>query len=753
MKKLPLDPFIAGPWRGAIAPDFRNPAFLARLETIREWTVGPDAAVLSAGRNRIVKAAVSDMPDPDRPIELAIKRFGRQSGLKDRIDRYRGSKARRSWLAARALQERGIGTPIPVGYLERWNGARLDESYVVTLYQPGLISFKDALIRLFNEEPICEKFIVLMQAVADAVRPMHEAGFMHRDLGNQNILLRRTDTPTAADILFVDLNRARWQDKPLSLDQRARDVSRIWLPSDLLRVFLDMIMGDRPDAALLKRERFHRKAYALIADTRHLRHPLRTRRNRRRSPTPAVYPSGKDLWIWDDKSAQAISPLRRQDRKRHFTLGRHAAIAWPALLDARGVWREYRTLQASCWQEPVAMKDRVGMAVEPRPGTWEQERALLRNLGTLPVMIRFYCHETPAAWTFAAEAARQLHRDGHAVSFALVQDRRAVKDATVWRHFVEQVLNPVADIADRIEIGHGINRVKWGLWDIEDYRRLLNGVVAAAAPWPHLKFTGPAVIDFDLPHVMAALNAVPEPLRFDALSHHLYVDRRGAPENRQGPFSALDKFALTRAIARQAKRCDDRLIVSEVNWPLRGTGVWSPVGSPYESPWPRHNDPSVSEDDYADFMLRYLVLALCSGMVERVYWWRLVARGFGLVDDTDAAQWRERPAYRMLKTFLDLAGDTVFIREESRPVDAEPARATAAARRQDPPIARTLTFRKPDGRTVDMLYTTGASANGPLPAHAERVLDAFGNEQNPVGDGSALRLTGRPVYVPGAENR
>lgn len=744
MKKLPLDPFIVGPWRGAIAPDFRNPAFLARLESIREWTAGPEAVVLSTGRNRNVKAVA---PNADHPIELAIKRFGTQSGLKDRIDRFRGSKARRSWLAACALRERGIGTPTPVGYLEHWNGARLDESYVITLYQPGLISFKDALIRLFNEEPICEKFIVLMQAVADAVRAMHEAGFMHRDLGNQNILLRPTASPTGDDILFVDLNRARWQDAPLSMDQRARDLSRIWLPSDLLRVFLDMVMGDQPSAALLKRERFHRKAYALIADTRHLRHPLRTRKNRRRSPAPAVYPSGKDMWIWDEKSAQAISALRRKDRKRHFTLCRHAAIAWPALLDARSVWREYRALQAACWQEPVAMKDRVGMAVEPRPATWDRECALLRALGTLPVMIRFYCHETPAAWTFAAEAVRQLHRNGHAVSIALVQDRRAVKDATVWRHFAEQVLSPVADIVDRVEIGHAINRVKWGLWDIEDYRRLLTGMVAAARPWPHLKFTGPAVIDFDLPHVMAALRAVPEPLRFDALSHHGYVDRRGAPENRQGPFSALDKFALTRAIARQSPHCADRLIVSEVNWPLRGTGVWSPVGSPYESPWPRRNDPSVSEDEYADFMLRYLALALCSGMVERVYWWRLVARGFGLVDDTDAARWRERPAYRMLKTFLDLLGDSVFIGQHTRPVNAEPARAASAARRQDLPIARTLTFRKPDGQTIDMLYTTGVSADGPCPPPASRIVDAFGNEQNPIRDGSALPLTGRPVYM------
>ncbi len=51
-------------------------------------------------------------------------------------------------------------------------------------------------------------------------------------------------------------------------------------------------------------------------------------------------------------------------------------------------------------------------------------------------------------------------------------------------------------------------------------------------------------------------------------------------------------------------------------------------------------------------MARYLLLTLASGHVSRVYWWRLAARGFGLVDDTDPAAWRPRPAFLALQTLL-----------------------------------------------------------------------------------------------------
>ena len=224
-------------------------------------------------------------------------------------------------------------------------------------------------------------------------------------------------------------------------------------------------------------------------------------------------------------------------------------------------------------------------------------------------------------------------------------------------------MEALGDVTEWVEVGHAINRVKWGLWDMRDYLKLLAPVPELHAKFPKVSWMGPATIDFEYHQLMAALKLLPPDFQFDALSHHLYVDRRGAPENFQGKFSAVEKFALARAIAATSSAVANRLIVSETNWPLAGTGVWSPVGSPYESPGLRYNDPSVAEQAYADFMLRYLLLALASGMVERVYWWRLAARGFGLIDDTaaDPSAWRLRPAFHQLKVFLRRCGAATFV--------------------------------------------------------------------------------------------
>jgi hypothetical protein len=216
-----------------------------------------------------------------------------------------------------------------------------------------------------------------------------------------------------------------------------------------------------------------------------------------------------------------------------------------------------------------------------------------------------------------------------------------------------------------------------------------------------------------------------------ALSHHLYVDRRGAPENYQGRFSSVEKFALARAIARCTPACDDRLIISEVNWPLAGTGVYSPIRAPYVPPGHHGSDGGVSESLYGDYLVRYLCLALGSGMVERVYWWRLAARGFGLVDDCDPAALRPRPAYAMLRAFLGLLGESTL-------VDAQ-----LPARRGDRHGRYRFAFRRPDGEIVVLTYAHGPELPFPSDETFGRAEDAFGRPFPHTPE----RLTGQPVYL------
>ncbi len=717
-------PVAFGTWTGEVAEGYENPAFHDVWSRLDEWVDQSDR-VHARGRNRVVTI---EPTVGGHSVALTVKAYGAPGWMKGYWDRWEGSKARRAWNVARALGAAGVGTPKPVAFFEERTAGRIGRGYFVTEFVPDLTSFRDELIRIYRTAPICSELMALLQTVADAVAALHRAGMIHCDLGNQNILLRRTGPATWSDVQFVDLNRARFYPE-ITLRLQARDISRITLPSDLLRVFKAMVFGERrPPKAFHRWEDFYRFLFGLHTVTRRWRHPLRERCVKEMD-SESRYPSAKDVWIWDDRSGQAIGTLLVRDRNWRYPplnavrIGVSNLAAWPA------VWRATRRLTRQAFRQPVDLAGRTALAVEPREGTWDRERAMLEGLGCrLPLMVRFYHHETEREWSYTTSAIRELRALGYPVSIALVQDRQAALVPTRWDHFVERVVGDVADQVEWVEAGHAVNRVKWGLWTFNEYRRLLAPIAEAARAFPGLKFMGPAAIDFEYHYLIAALRMLPENFRFQALSHHLYVDRRGAPENYQGRFDAERKFIYGRAIAEISPACEPRFIVSETNWPLRGTGVYSPVGSPYVMPGPRRVDPSVLETDYGDFMIRYLTLALASGMVDRVYWWRLVAHGFGLVDDRDGGGgWRVRPAYLQLREFLRFFGQSVY-----------------HARSISDDGARVYWFRNSSGGTDALFYTVGGALRRRLPFSGGRLVNGLGQPLEMTGDG--VEWSGHPRY-------
>lgn len=230
------------------------------------------------GRNRITRIPIES---EGRTILLAVKSFHTQWPIKDRIDRRLGTKAQRSWLAATTLRSHGVGTPGPVGFLEKWEGARLLESYYLSEYQENISSFRLELGRLRNEAAGTDEIMDLLGCVAEAVRNMHRAGVLHNDLGNQNIMLRRTGKQSWGDVQFLDLNRARCFSR-LAPRQRARDLSRLSIPPAFMRSFVHVYVApDRVPAGFERMEHFFRSLYAWHCATRWVRHPLRTIRRAR----------------------------------------------------------------------------------------------------------------------------------------------------------------------------------------------------------------------------------------------------------------------------------------------------------------------------------------------------------------------------------------------------------------------------------------------------------------------------------------
>lgn len=647
-----------GVYEGSLAPEFDNETLRAQLVHITALLKNNNVTKLSNGADYVVKLPLQTAQGE---ILVALKVFKRQSWLKDRFDRKKKSKAERSYIAACHLQAHKIGTPAPIAWLDRWENNRLLESYFLCIFEPA-ICLRDALSDIYFNARDNAPLMELLHVVAPAIRAMHDANFMHGDMGNQNILLPKNSDGTWAQPQFIDLNRCLIADRPLTDKERAFDLSRPILPGNYLNFFKYIYCHhEMPPRELNKWEDTYRKRFTFHRQSRHFRHPLRYLKNRHKQPKQKVYPDAKDYWLWDEKSAQPMIALSRKEKHRERFLSDLLVMIGQGLLALPKLYVAYQQVKQESFQREIVLKGRIGVALHPHENYRAPEQKLLDDLGAPPVLIRFCHHEGSAIWEQTIQLIQQLHSDGVEVMVALLQDRQAVLHPDQWRAFLHNVIPAIANIVSHIEITHAYNRIKWGVWNMQELQALMAPAFELQEQYPQIKLTGPACIDFEYLPVIAALKSLPKGKSFAALSHLLYVDRRGAPENPQGPFSTLEKCALLKALTKISPQCEEKVIISEVNWPLENTDIWSPIVCPYVTPRWRNLASGETESDYANFMLRYIVIAICSGHVEQVFWWRLSAKGYGLVDDQH--EFKPRLAFNALQYFLVRLGDATFIKK------------------------------------------------------------------------------------------
>ncbi|MCC5846597.1 MAG: hypothetical protein JJU29_00775 [Verrucomicrobia bacterium] len=631
---------------GGVNPDFDTPS-------LRDWLLRlPNVSDLDCVREGA--CPLYRAPHPEGGFPLAVKCFpapANDAGKRGSDAASLQQRARAGFDHAMFLYTRGELTPHPVAWVHPDDSDAGGACFLVTEFLPNVMTFREALLHHYYENPLCRQIMRLLETVAVTIRDMHQTGFLHRDLKTQNLLVRRDAEGEWDKAWVIDLGRGKILPQ-VTPAKRGADNGCILLPSDLRRVFHEMQFApEQVPAAFHDAER-------------------KVRHHCKRNPEPPPTrksPQEKDIWIWDDRSMQAVPALRSKDKRKYYR--RRDVLSMAGALARRGkpILKARDELMAEAWTRPVPLEGKIGLSLNLEPERFDKERRWLAPLGPMSLLVRLYHHENDSRRRYAVEAIRKLRAEGHTVAVALVQDRRAILFPEKWQAFVEYAGGALSGFAEALEVGHAINRVKWGIWDLDEYQRFLEPFRDWSARFPQLPLWGPAGIDFEYPRVLPLLDRLPEGTTWSAFSHHLYVDRRGAPENEQSGYDLVRKLALARAMARVHPASADRLIVSEVNWPLQGTGVWSPVGSPYQSPGPRENDPSVDEETYAAYMVRYYLLALCSGMAERVYWWNLAAHGFGLIDDRDPGGWRPRPAYHAMKRLVELSRKGVF--REKLPVE------------------------------------------------------------------------------------
>jgi hypothetical protein len=281
------------------------------------------------------------------------------------------------------------------------------------------------------------------------------------------------------------------------------------------------------------------------------------------------------------------------------------------------------------------------------PETVEAVIRLLKETGCRQTLVRLPSWERDKLGHTVGFLER-LKAEGFDLTAALLQCRHDVLRPMLWKDFIEEAFGRLAGIVSFFEVGHAWNRTKWGVWDYEEYLELAAPAFDLARRHD-VRLIGPAVIDFEFHLYPPTLACRP----FDKVSSLLYVDRVGAPENGQAGWTTADKIALLKAAVDVCATGGRDLWITEVNWPLRGTGPYSPASG----------RPNVNEEEQADFLVRYYVLCLASGFVERVYWWQLVAPGYGLVDNRSGS-WRRRPSYSAFAGLVRFVDNSRFLARE-----------------------------------------------------------------------------------------
>ncbi len=208
----------------------------------RDGWFNSNGTVLFDGRNCIKMFEVDG-------IKLAVKRFGRLS-LPNRIiyGRLRKSKARRAYEYAEKLNKLGINSPEEVAYIELRKKGLMHQSYFVSLYTdyssmlPFFYKRTLSAIEFSGIEP-------LLDALAQFLYKMHEAGVLHNDLNYTNILYKCPDSSNGNfDFTVIDANRMEFHNS-LSLEKRMHNLRRlnVSIPAHLyiLQKYAEII-GERP---------------------------------------------------------------------------------------------------------------------------------------------------------------------------------------------------------------------------------------------------------------------------------------------------------------------------------------------------------------------------------------------------------------------------------------------------------------------------------------------------------------------------
>ena len=228
------------------------------------------------------------------------------------------------------------------------------------------------------------------------------------------------------------------------------------------------------------------------------------------------------------------------------------------------------------------------------------------------------------------------------VLVCILQDRKHIEDKKLTEERFEYIFEELNGVANKFQIGNVINRKKWSFLSVDEYFSFFKiAYDLKTNKFSNIKLLGSNIIDFDIPFFARSIFHF-RPIYYDGVATQLYVDRRGAPEQKQFGFNTLSKIKTYAALALASRKTSKDLYITEVNWALSGMGKWAPA-----------KNYLIEESLQSRYLVRYYLLMLGSGKVKKCYWHQLVAPGYGLVNNI-GGKIMKRDAYYCFKHLISM---------------------------------------------------------------------------------------------------
>ncbi len=342
---------------------------------------------------------------------------------------------------------------------------------------------------------------------------------------------------------------------------------------------------------------------------------------------------------WDPYSCQ---PYKMQDQEKPRSgLGNiieYSKVAGSNLLGLPAILFKYLALNKS---PSLASADQfVGLSIAPDVEYQMAIQEMVEELGVKQCLIRIPSWDLQNLESYV-KFLEFFPQQEFVIN--ILQSRDSIKNIGAWQRQVADIIQSTQHITQTFWIGNAINRTKWGCSHTGDYLQLQESVEELRDEFSQLTILGSSIIDFEpLLSWRTLWNFRKYQLQANAAL--LYVNRRHSPYGTQyGIFDLENKLRLAKAMTQLSNRCDDRLWITETNWPLLNTKPYTPnSGSPSRT---------VDEETQAKYLKLYYQIAYQTGWVEKVYWWQLINPGYGLVDHRQG-ELRKMPSYYALKQII-----------------------------------------------------------------------------------------------------